>query len=91
MKNRTITLLFVVLVLTACASTVPLASPSEDAAAKSLQPQSGKSLLYIFRQAGYFGKAILFRWHSTAIYLVVSPPVPTTLCRWSLESMRSQS
>jgi len=39
-----------------CAS-VPLAPPTEDAAAKKFQPQSSQASLYIFRDEGFIGSA----------------------------------
>jgi hypothetical protein len=43
-----------------CAATVPLATPTADAQAKSSAPDPGSAKLYVIRQSQYYGKAILF-------------------------------
>jgi len=49
------------ILLTGCAATVPLASESDDAAAKVRVAPTDSALIYIVRKPQYYGKAILFR------------------------------
>lgn len=57
---KKLTILFAVLLLVSCASSVPMAPATADAAAKASSPAAGTGRIFVIRKAQGYGKAILF-------------------------------
>ena len=83
MKNSRWILLLAVLVLAGCATTVPLAAPEADAAAKKFEPPEGKANLYVARSTGSSGVTVAFK--VAADGKDVGSIVPGTYCLIALD------
>ena len=55
-----LSIVFMVLVLSGCAASVPVLPAEEDAVAERFQPNAGRANVYIVREEAFMGSAVLF-------------------------------
>jgi hypothetical protein len=85
-NGRWVLLLLATLVVASCATTVPLASPESDAAAKKFEPPQGKANLFVSRSASQSGVAVAFK--VAVDSKGVGSIVPGTFCLVALDPGR---